>query len=257
MVHLKPILASALVLLLVLVLACRCAASLDFRNTLVEANTFSAEIYDIELVAKGTVVMLAYKSQVLHIDDCAQWDGIATVGAYGMAFRQECLSIWNGDIQAKQWRDKWVQSTVTSPRAQFELWLRAVRQGRGTCNSTPVAAASLLPLGEGDTRTAITVVLKNSKLDWNALTDVHLDPLFGSQSFLTDAKTGTVTLCFDAMSYSLIGVVISASCGQTTITETIIVSAADGQMIEGIPDADTISEGTLYEEWSLIQTDEE
>jgi hypothetical protein len=85
------------------------------------------------------------------------------------------------------------------------------------------------------------------------LCDAHLDTLFGSQAFLTDLDTATVTLYFDASTYTLIGAQFHGTYGQTAITGNITLSAANGQTTQYFPAAEEISEGTLSEEWQLLQ----
>lgn len=217
-----------------------------------EANPLSSGIYHIEIVAHNKLADLAYKTEVLDMDGKAQWDGIATVGAYRMAFQQKCESVYAPDLQAKLWRGKWVESTATSPREQLHQWLQSCGDGAGVYQTDAVAAYTILPVKEGDTRHIVTVQLPDAALDWAALCDAHLDTLFGSQAFLTDIKTAYVTLCFDAETLSLIGVVFSAQQGQTTINGTIMLSATEGQSLGTFPAPETLAEGTLYEEWEIL-----
>lgn len=251
--RLRKHLTSAIALILVVLLFCGCAAQQEKRNAVAEVNTLSSGNYHITLIGQSSTVTLAYKTDVLHIDDCAQWNGIATVGAYSMAFQQDCRSLYTTQYRAKQWRGKWVESTATSPKEQIDLWLQEIQDGAGTMNTKAVDAAQLLPLEEGDACSVFTARLENASLNWEALTDVHLDSMFGSQAFLTDVETGTVTLCFNTEDYTLVGVIISAKNSQTTISCTITVSTVEGQTIEEIPNQDSIGTGTLSEEWTILE----
>lgn len=220
---------------------------------MVEANPLFSGIYHIEIVAHNGLVDLAYKTEVLAIDDKAQWNGSATVGAYHMAFQQECKSVYAPDVQAKLWRGKWVKSTATSPKKQLLQWLQACGDGAGVYQKDAIDADTLLPLEGEKVRQIVTVQIPDGTLDWAALCDAHLDTLFGSQTLLTDATTANVILCFDAETLELIGVVFSAQQGQTTINGTIILSATDGQTLDTFPEPETLEEGTLHEEWSILE----
>ncbi len=241
--------------LLALFLAYRVDRSV--KRTLVEANNLSSGNYHIELIGDNGLALLAYKADVLHIGEQTQWDGIATVGAYKMAFQQECHSVYSPQVQAKQWRGKWVQATATTPVEQFAQWLMHIANGKGTYKFSPVNASSLLPVSEGEDKKVVTVKLRNAPLDWNALCDANIDTSFGSQAFLTDVKTGTVTLCFDALTHELFGAVISAKKGQIKITATVILSTAYGHELQAFPRAEEVSEGTLSEEWVQISPTDE
>lgn len=210
--------------------------------------------YHIELVAHNAIATLAYKTDVLHHDGCAQWDGTAMIGAYNMAFEQRCISLYANDICAKQWRGRWVSSTATTPKSQIDNWLQDVRQGTGTIteNDQWLQTAGN---GEGRSDSCITVQMPRADLDWNALTDVHIDSIFGTQSLLTSFEQGSVTLYFDAETHLLNTVVIAAGTGQNSMSCIITVSTTEEQIKEAIPTADKLGEGTLYEEWTIIDPD--
>lgn len=249
--------ASALVLTLVLLSLCSCRTNDKARSAIAEANPLDSGYYHIEISGNNGIALFAYRSNVLHLQDATQWDGLATIGAYGLAFQQECQSVYSTQGQAKLWRGLWVQSSTTTPAIQITQWLQEVREGGGTFARDEVPANTLLPLSADSQRRIITVKLPNAHIDWSALCDAHIDTSFGSQSFLTDANIGTVTLCFDSHSYVLIGVVITANHGQTKLSCTVTVSTADGHALQNIPDfttiiSDTVTEKNLCEEWNLV-----
>ena len=229
-----------------------CSGRLAARKALAEANTFPSAIFDIEIVGQNGLATLAYKTQVLHISEKAQWDGLATISAYNMVFQQECNSIYSENLQAKLWRDKWVQSSSTTPAIQLRAWLQMFRNGSGVYDPTPVPADSLPPFPEGDSRSMVTVQLKDAPLDWDSICDVHIDSLFGTQAFLTDLKTGTVVLYFDASTLLLAAATFTAEQGGTSISGIIEVSASDGHTFQDFPLPETVSDGTLYEEWTIL-----
>lgn len=221
-----------------------------------EANSLSAAAYHIELVGNNGLAILAYKTDVLNIGDCTQWDGFATIGAYNMAFQQECHSVYSPDVQAKLWRGNWARATTTSPKIQIHKWLQACLTKAGTYQPTNIRASSVLPLGEEDERTAVAIYLADVELDWSALCDVNIDTYFGTQAFLTDLKTGEVTLYFDSDTYQLIGVILTAAQGQTTVNASIVASTADGRTMRDFPNAEDLIDGILHEEWNFAQTEE-
>ena len=256
MVLLKNLrMASVIVTLLFVLSLTGCAGGLAARVTLTEANPLSSGIYHIEITGTNGLALLAYKTEVVVLNSCAQWDGLATVGAYNMVFQQECHSLYSEEISAKLWREKWVQSTTTSPSLQVQQWLQECRH-KGRYNSEAIPATSVLPLPDDDPRMVVSLHLKKTTIDWNALCDAHLDSLFGTQAFLTDACSGSATLYFDAQTFALIGVVFTAQNGQTEISGNIVLSTADGHTLQKFPTPETITEGTLYEEWNILTTEE-
>ena len=88
--------------------------------------------------------------------------------------------------------------------------------------------------------------------NWDSICDVHIDSLFGTQAFLSDIETGTVVLFFDASTLLLAAATFTAEQGGTSISGIIEVSAADGHALQDFPLPETISDGTLYEEWDII-----
>lgn len=216
-----------------------------------EANPLTTGLYHIEISGSNGLALLAYKTDVLVVGSYAQWDGLATIGAYNMAFRQECHSLFTPAIQAKQWRGNWVQSTATSPSIQLTEWLRLCLSATSKYRADNIPITQVLSnAGEKETK-VVSIHLTDAPIEWNALCDAHIDTMFGSQVFLTDLTNATVTLYFDASSKALVGVVFTAENGQTHINGTIAVSAYDGRELSTIPATDTISEGILHEEWDL------
>ena len=219
-----------------------------------EANPLSAGFYHIEIVGDNGLALLTYETDVININDQTQWDGLATVGAYNMAFQQECHSVYSPTVKAKLWRGLWVQSTATSPKEQLQVWLQACLKKDSQYQSKEVPAASVLPLEEGDTRRVVSIHIPKADMSWDSLCDVHIDTFFGTQAYLTDIKTGSVTLYFDVATHALIGVVFTAENGQTKISGIITVSTAEGHTLREFPDPTTLTEGTLYEEWNFPET---
>lgn len=253
--HLSKKTASTIALFVLLAFMPGCTSNHIERNAVVEANPLSSASYHIEITGTNQIITFAYQTDVIDIDDCAQWNGIATVGAYNMAFQQSCLSVYSSTVQAKQWRGEWVYSATTSPKIQFTKWLQDYSLGSGSCDASAVLANSVLPLPLTDTRTVSTIHLPAAALDWDALCDVHIDSTFGSQNLLTDIASGDILLYIDNETLELIGATFTAQQDQTHISGMIIVSANDGQSLEPFPDADTITDGTqyLYEEWALAE----
>lgn len=89
-------------------------------------------------------------------------------------------------------------------------------------------------------------------LYWYSICDAHIDSTFGSQAFLTDIKTGTVVLYFDATTPHLAAATFTAEQGCTSISGIIDVSATDGHTLQNFPSPETISDGTLYEECTIL-----
>lgn len=257
MVHLSHNKASAIaVLLLLFFLFAGCTAEKEELPAVVEANPLQSGIYHIEIIGNNGIATLAYKSDVLNIGDQTQWDGLATIGAYDMAFRQECHSVYSPSIKAKLWRNRWVSSTATSPKDLVLSWLQSCTGKASEYDPNVVAIATVLPAGEEDTRRVYSVTLPSAVLEWNALCDAHIDTLFGSQAFLTDVKTGTVILYFDAETNALAGVKITAQHGRTALSATITVSTADGQNLREFPETEDPIKGSLSEEWNFIEEDD-
>lgn len=98
----------------------------------------------------------------------------------------------------------------------------------------------------------VTARLEDAPINWDSICDVHIDSLFGTQAFLTDIKTGTVTLYFDADTLLLTAATFSTEQGGTSVSGIIEVSAADRQSLQEFPLPETISEGTRYEERHII-----
>ena len=244
--------ASVIVILTFLVALTGCNGKLAARRALTEANTFPSSTFDIEIVGQNGLATLAYKTKVIHISNKAQWEGVATISAYNMVFQQDCHSLYSEDLQAKLWRGKWVQSSATTPAIQLRPWLQMFRNGSGTYAPTPVPASLLDPFSESDPRSMVTVRLEDAPLNWNSICDVHIDSLFGTQAFLTDIKTGTVTLYFDADTLLLAAATFTAEQGSTSISGIIEVSAIDGHALREFPLPETISDATLYEEWCIL-----
>lgn len=233
-----------------------CSTETTVPKALVEANDLSCGLYHIEITGDNGLVLFAYQSDVLHMNGMAQWEGIATIGAFSMAFRQECFSVYSPLVQAKYWRGKWVQSTATTPANQYFLWFQQITAGNCTYSSNPVSVNTLLPLAEGEDVQVVAVHLDDATLDWDSLCDAHIDTLFGAQTFLTDATTATVTICFDAETYVLIGASFTAEYSQTKLKGTITVCASDGHAFQKFPDPEEITDGTLYEEWTRVSTEQ-
>lgn len=242
---------SALAFVYAFILLCGCTSQRGLRNSLAETNFMSGNKYHIELVAHNALATLAYKTDVLHHNGCAQWDGTAMIGAYNMAFEQRCISLYANDICAKQWRGQWVSSTATSPKNQIDKWLQDVRRGAGTITEGDQWFHTEAD-AEGRSDSCITVQMPRADLDWNALADVHIDSIFGTQSLLTAFEQGSVTLYFDAETHQLSTVVIAADTGQNSMSCIITVSTTEEQIQETIPTADKLKEGTLYEEWTIL-----
>lgn len=244
--------ASVIVILSFLVALTGCTGKLAARRALTEANTFPSSVFNVEIVGQNGLATLAYKTEVLHISGKAQWEGIATIGAYNMVFQQECRSLYSEELCAKLWREKWVQSSATTPAIQLRSWLQMFRNGAGAYDPNPTAAALLAPFSENDPRAMVTVQLEDAPINWDSICDAHIDSLFGTQAFLTDIKTGTITLYFDADTLLLAAATFSAEQGGTSVSGIIGVSTADGQTLQEFPLPETISEGTLYEEWTIL-----
>lgn len=251
MVHLRRLLASALAAFSLLGALAGCSSHRAEKKALAEANALSSGYYHIEIVGQNGLATLAYQSDVLSIDDKTQWDGMATIGAYNMAFRQECHSVYSGEIKAKQWRGKWVQSDATSPSHQLQSWIQS---SKGQYNGTPVAASSVLPLEQADDRQVVSIHISKASIDWWAVCDAHIDSYFGSQAFLTDVKSVSVTLYFDADTLLFLGAKFTGEKDSTKISGSIAMSATDGQALSEFPEKDTVSEGTLAEEWSIVRS---
>ena len=248
--------ASILALTICVFFLASCHKKNDKISALVEANPISAGMYHIEIIADNGLAELAYSSNVLSKNDCACWTGSATVGAYKMAFRQECHSLYFEGISAKQWRGKWVRSQATDPSLQIAAWFAATASQGCAYNASPVLAASALPLNEGDTRTAVTVVIPAAPMQWEALCDANIDSYFGTQAILTDAETCIVFLYFNAESNAFIGATFTADTGQTTIRGSITVSTTDGHTLPEMPIpelVETIKDGLLEEQWEILQ----
>lgn len=252
MVHLTRRMASVIAILTFLAVLAGCSGRLAARKALTEANTFSSSVFNVEIVGQNGLATLAYKTEVLHISGKAQWEGIATIGAYNMVFQQECRSLYSEELCAKLWREQWVQSSATTPAIQLRSWLQMFHNGRGTYDPTPTAAALLAPFSENDPRSMVIVHLEDAPINWDSICDVHIDSLFGTQAFLTVIKTGTVTLYFDADTLLLAAATFSTEQGGTSVSGIIEVSAVDGQAFQDFPLPETISEGTLYEEWHIL-----
>lgn len=244
--------ASVIAILTFLAVLAGCNGKLAARSALTEANTFPASVFNIEIVGQNGLATLAYKTEVLHISNKAQWEGVATISAYNMVFQQECRSLYSEELQAKLWREKWVQSSATTPAIQLRSWLQMFHNGAGTYDPTPTAAALLAPFSENDPRSMVTVQLEDAPINWDSICDVHIDSLFGTQAFLTDIKTGTVVLYFDAATLLLAAATFSAEQGGASVSGIIGVSTTDGQSLQDFPLPETVSDGTLYEEWNII-----
>lgn len=235
------------------ILACiitGCAENQDARKALVEANLLSSGFYQIQIAGNNPIVSFAYKTEALHIGQETQWEGVATVGAFDMAFQQNCHSVYSPEIKAKRWRGKWVRSTATTPTAQILLWLQEMSAGRGEISSEPASKPDFLSARAGE---VLAVTLSDAPMLWNAICDAHIDTLFGSQAFLTDLKEAEAILYFDADTHTFLGAAFQGSYGQTAITGTIVLSATDGHTIGSFPPPEKISEGTLSEEWQVLQ----
>lgn len=254
MVHLKRLLASVFAAFFVLGVLTGCSSHWAEKKALAEANALSSGHYKISIVGQNDLVLFAYQSEVLHIGDMTQWDGVATVGAYNMAFQQECHSVYSPEVQAKKWRGKWVEASATTPAEQLSLWLQSCAKGKGDYNSKAVPLFSVLPVDETDTRRVISIQLENAKMDWNAICDANIDSYFGSQQFLTDLTTAAVTLYFDVDTNLLTGAKFTGKTEHTELSGTIIMSTVDGQFLSEFPEKNTISEGTLAEEWSIVRS---
>ena len=98
----------------------------------------------------------------------------------------------------------------------------------------------------------VTVRLEDAPVDWDSICDVHIDSIFGTQAFLTDIKTGTVVLYFDAATLLLAAATFTAEQGSTSISGNIEVSAAGGHTLQEFPLPEAVSDGTLYEEWRIL-----
>lgn len=252
MVHLIRRIASAIVLLGILVLLFCCGNELSTRRAVAEANPISQATFHIEIVGQNALATFAYQTTVLHIDEKAKWEGIATVQAYNMVFQQECQSLYSSDIQAKRWRGKWAHTTTTTPKEQIQLWLELFCKGKGSFNENPVPASSLPIFDATDERSILIAKMNDVALDWNALCDAHIDSMFGSQSFLTNNKTGTVTLYFEESSLEIVAASFTAGESATSISGIIEVFAVDGQSLPAFPDKDTLTKGILAEEWRIL-----
>lgn len=250
MAVLRTRLASVIAILLLILSLPGCSGGFAARQALTEANTLPSGIYHIEITGNNGLALLAYQSEILDINGCAQWDGLASIGAYGLAFQQECHSVYSEQVRAKLWRGQWVTSTATSPRLQLLQWLQECRKS-GIFDPVAVPAASVLPL-DGNNRQVVSLQLQNASIDWTTLCDAHIDSAFGTQAFLLDIETCSANLYFDAETFLLLGVVFTAQNGQTTISGNITLSAVDGQSLQEFPTPEAISEGTLYEEWDII-----
>lgn len=232
---------------------CGCSQDHAGREALVEANLLSSGIYQIQITGNNPLITFAYQSKAIHLGDKTQWEGCATVGAYDLAWQQECISIYSPTVKAKQWRGKWVHSTATTPTAQMLLWLQEVSAGKGEISNTPSAPPDFLSSRAGEGTQVICATLQDAPIFWNAICDAHLDTFFGGQAFLTDIKSAAVTLYFDAATYALIGVQFQGKQAQTAIEGKITLSAADGQSITEFPLPKEISDGTLSEEWQILR----
>ena len=98
----------------------------------------------------------------------------------------------------------------------------------------------------------VTARLDDAPLDWDSICDVHIDSLFGTQAFLTDIKTRTITLYFDADTLLLAAATFSIEQGGTSVSGIIEASSADGQTLQEFLIPETISEGTRYGERHII-----
>lgn len=254
MVHLKPRLASAIAVFFILALLSGCNANREEKKALAEANALSSGYYKISIVGQNEQILFAYQTEVLHIGDMTQWDGLASVGAYNMAFQQECHSVYSEEVQAKLWRNKWVAASATTPSDQLSIWLQSCADGKGIYNDDSVPLFTVLPVDKTDERRVISVQLEKARMSWNAICDANIDSYFGSQQFLTDLTTATVTLYFDVDTRLLAGAKFAGKTEVSELSGTIIVSTAEGHALSEFPNPDSISEGVLAEEWEIVRS---
>lgn len=69
---------------------------------------------------------------------------------------------------------------------------------------------------------------------------------------MTDLKTGTVVLHFDASAFLLAATTFTAEQGVTSASDIIEMSVTGGHALQEFPIPETISEGTRYEERHII-----
>lgn len=251
MVHLKRLSASVIAAFFVLGVLTGCSSHRAEKKALAEANAFSSGYYHIEIVGQNGLATLAYQTDILNIDGKTQWDGDATIGAYNMAFQQECHSVYSEEVQAKQWRGKWVQSDATTPTLQLQQWINS---SKSKYDPNPIPANSVLSLPEDDGHQLVSLSLSKATIDWWTICDAHIDTYFGSQAFLTDVKSVSVTLYFDADTLLFVGATFTGGKDNTTISGSITMSAAGGHNLSEFPEKNTISEGILAEEWSIVRS---
>lgn len=251
MVHLKRLSASVIAAFFLLGVLTGCSSHRARKKALAEANALSSGYYHIEIVGQNGLAILAYQTDILNIDGKTQWDGDATIGAYNMAFQQECHSVYSEEVQAKQWRGKWVQSDATTPALQLRQWLNS---SKGKYDPNPIPANSVLSLPEDDGRQLVSLSISKAAIDWWTICDAHIDSYFGSQAFLTDLKSVSVILYFDAETLLFVGATFTGEKDNTTISGSITMSAADGHSLSEFPDASSISDGILAEEWSIVRS---
>ena len=263
MVHLKHILASTITVLLVIALLCGCNRDRiasdasanphsDAMRALVEANTLSSGLYHIEISGSNGLALFAYQTDVLVINNHAQWDGTATIRAYDMAFLQECHSLYSENIQAKYWRDRWAIGTATAPSILLQEWLRLCLSNEAEYTPEAVSISRFLGEGEAEDTQVVAIQISDAPIDWNAICDAHIDTWFGSQTLLTDHAQADATLCFDAETSKLLAVIFASEISQGNIHCTIKLSTADGHTMEEFPSSDALSSVPLQEEWNFF-----
>lgn len=213
------------------------------RETLVQPKQM-----DISVDLLRGEVVLYYTTAVQTESEKASWNGKGTVCYLGNYFAQECITVCEGDTSYKEWRLGWSKTDKVSPVSQINRWLDAVEAGEGIYQKRPVVPADMDNTLAAATRETYCIALYETDVDWNAVTDVIPDTLFGGEELLGNFTGCDVYLFFDTMDLSLEAIYITRVTDEDWIEAAMLISESD-VCPEALPTEEEIKEGYLWEEW--------